>query len=80
MKKIIIKDGQPAYEDTNILDYALGTVVNPITLKPSTGGQTLIFGGICVVTGLAIGATVGKKAGQKIASAFTSEKEMAKYA
>lgn len=80
MKRLVKTDSGYKLEEGSILSWTADCVVKPVTLEPTTGGQTLVFGAITCVAGLAIGATVGKKAGKKIASAFVGEKKLEQYA
>lgn len=80
MKRLVEKDGKFELVDAGILNYALDVVVNPVTLKPVTGGQALLFGGALFAVGLGVGATVWSKQGKKLASVFATEEQMKAYA
>lgn len=80
MKRLVKTDTGYKLEEGSFLGWTADCIVKPVTLEPTTGGQTLVFGALTCVAGVAIGATVGRKAGKKIASAFVGEKKIQEYA
>lgn len=80
MKRLVKTESGYKMEEGSFLGWTADCIVKPVTLEPTTGAQTLVFGAVTCVAGVAIGATIGKKAGQKIASAFVGEKKIKEYA